>query len=46
MITIRQDGIRSESDVPEEVFLVRELRPGALRGSGGIVTYQPEFRQV
>lgn len=39
-------GIRWEIDVPEEVFMVAELRPGALAGRVGIVKYQPEFSGV
>ena len=36
-------GIRCEYDVPEEVFMVLELRQGALAGRSGMVKYQPEF---
>jgi putative acetyltransferase len=36
-------GIVSEYDVPEEVFMVLELRPGALQGKSGRVHYHPEF---
>ncbi len=39
-------GIRWENDVPDEVFMVAELRPGALAGRSGIVRYQPEFSGV
>jgi len=39
-------GIRWEVDVPDEVFMVAELRPGALAGRGGTVKYQPEFSGV
>jgi hypothetical protein len=27
-----------------DVFMVAELKPGALKGRSGIVVYQPEFR--
>ena len=36
-------GIRSEYDVPDEVFMVAELTSGALRGRKGLVKYHPEF---
>ena len=39
-------GIRWEIDVPAEVFMVAELRPGALAGRTGVVHYRPEFASV
>lgn len=37
-------GLRSEYDVPDEVFMARELTPGALQGSGpGTIRYHPAF---
>ncbi|HWM90745.1 MAG TPA: N-acetyltransferase [Thermoanaerobaculia bacterium] len=39
-------GLRSEYDVPDEVFLVAELRPGALAGRQGLVRYHPAFAKV
>lgn len=37
-------GLACEYDVPEEVFMVAELREGALEGArGGTVRYGPEF---
>lgn len=39
-------GIRWERDVPEDVFMVAELAPGALAGASGIVRYRPEFDGV
>lgn len=40
-------AIRSEYDVPDDVFMVLELRDGALeRQRGGLVRYQPEFGTV
>jgi len=39
-------GIKCEYDVPDEVFMVLELRKGALSGLGGVVKYQPEFNEV
>ena len=42
----RRFGIRYEEEVPEEVFMVLELREGALAGRSGTVRYQPEFRSA
>jgi putative acetyltransferase len=39
-------GLRSEYDVPDEVFMVAELRPSALGGRWGLVKYHPEFAKV
>jgi putative acetyltransferase len=39
-------GIRWENDVPEEVFMVAELKEGALNGRTGIVRYHPAFSGV
>ena len=39
-------GLCSEYDVPDEVFMVAELRPGALVGRRGLVKYHPEFSKV
>jgi putative acetyltransferase len=39
-------GLRSEYDVPDEVFMVAELIEGALGGRGGLVKYHPEFGKV
>jgi putative acetyltransferase len=39
-------GLRSEYDVPDEVFMAAELVPGALEGRGGLVKYSPEFTKV
>ena len=36
-------GLRCEYDVPEEVFMVLELLPGALTGRSGTVRYSPPF---
>jgi putative acetyltransferase len=35
--------LRCEYDVPEEVFMVRELREGALSGLSGTIRYHPVF---
>ena len=39
-------GLRSEYDVPDEVFMVTELVPGALEERRGLVKYHPEFGKV
>ena len=39
-------GIKSEYDVPAEVFMVRELKPDALKGITGTVKYHQKFSEV
>jgi putative acetyltransferase len=39
-------GIRWENDVPDDVFMVAELKEGALQGRTGIVRYHPAFSRV
>lgn len=39
-------GIKSEYDVPDEVFMAMELTPRALSGCAGVAKYQPEFSEV
>lgn len=39
-------GLRSEYDVPDEVFMVVELSEGSLGGRRGLVKYHPEFSRV
>lgn len=39
-------GIECEFDVPDDAFMVLELRKNALAGRTGLVKYQPEFRGV
>jgi putative acetyltransferase len=41
-----QRGLRSEYDVPDDVFMVVELTPGALGGRKGLVKYHSEFANV
>jgi len=36
-------SLRSEYDVPEDVFMVCELRDAALRGVSGTIRYHPVF---
>ena len=40
-----QRGLRCEYPVPDDVFMVAELKPHALRGRG-LVKYRPEFGGV
>jgi len=39
-------GIRSEYDVPDDVFMIQELREGALRGRTGTIRYHPAFASL
>lgn len=39
-------GLRSEYDVPDEVFMATQLVPGALDGLRGLVKYHPAFGEV
>ena len=39
-------GIDSEYEVPEEVFMAKELQPGALSGKTGRVKYHAAFSNV
>jgi putative acetyltransferase len=39
-------GIRSEYDVPEDVFMVVELQDGVLRNASGTVRYHQAFNEV
>jgi putative acetyltransferase len=36
-------GVRYAQPVPDDVFLLLELRPGAVAGRAGVVRYGPEF---
>ncbi|MEX0724892.1 MAG: N-acetyltransferase, partial [Planctomycetaceae bacterium] len=38
--------IRSEYDVPDEVFMIAELRPHALDGASGVIRSHPAFKDV
>ena len=38
-------GIHCEREVPDEVFMVAELRQGALTGMRGVMKFQPEFEE-
>jgi putative acetyltransferase len=39
-------ALRSEYDVPDEAFMVHELRDGVLRGLSGTIRYHPVFRDL
>jgi len=39
-------SIRWEMEVPDDVFMVLELKHGALHERGGVVRYRPEFTAV
>jgi len=39
-------GIRSEYDVPEEAFMIIELKPGYLAGASGTIQYHQAFNSV
>ncbi|HYM80949.1 MAG TPA: N-acetyltransferase [Candidatus Limnocylindria bacterium] len=41
-----EHGLRCEWPVPDDVFMVRELREGALSQRRGLVKYRPEFANV
>ena len=45
-VPAKKYGIRWEHDVPEEAFMIKELREGALKGVRGTVKYRPEFNEV
>jgi len=45
-VSTKHRGIYCEFDVPDDVFMVMELRQGALAGRGGLVKYQPDFKSV
>lgn len=45
-VPAKSKGLSCEYDVPDEVFMVTELKPGALRGRRGLVRYRPEFGNV
>lgn len=45
-VPARAEGLECEYPVPDEVFMVAELRGGALGGSRGLVKYHPEFDKV
>ena len=42
----KAQGLTCEYTVPDDVFMVLELKPGVLRGRTGLVKYRPEFAEV
>jgi len=45
-VLARPKGIDCEFEVPEEAWMILELREGALAGRRGIVRFRPEFKEV
>jgi putative acetyltransferase len=45
-VPVATKGFSCEYPVPDDVFMVTELAPGALRGCTGLVKYDPEFARV
>jgi putative acetyltransferase len=43
-VSARRFGIECEYDVPDEVFMVLELRPDFLTGVSGVIKYHDVFR--
>ncbi|MFC1990010.1 GNAT family N-acetyltransferase [Chloroflexota bacterium] len=41
----KPEGIDCEFQVPDEAWMILELRKGALAGRRGTVSFQPEFRE-
>jgi putative acetyltransferase len=39
-------GLRSEYDVPDDVFMIAELEGGALQGASGLIRYDEAFASV
>ena len=39
-------GIKSEYDVPREVFMIQELVAGCLKGKSGVIQYHEAFRNM
>ncbi len=45
-VPAKQKELSCEWPVPDEAFMVAELKPGALEGRRGLVKYLPEFNDV
>lgn len=45
-IPAKPKGIDCEFQVPDEAWMILELREDALAGRGGTVKFQPEFREA
>jgi putative acetyltransferase len=44
--TAKEKGLSCEYPAPDEIFMVAELAPNALRGRTGKVFYHPDFKKV
>jgi len=44
-VPAKQRGIDCEFEVPDEAWMVLELREGVLAGRSGTVKYRPEFQE-
>jgi putative acetyltransferase len=45
-VPARSKGIECEFEVPDEAWMLLELREGALSSRRGTVSFQPEFREA
>jgi len=45
-VPARAKGIDCEFEVPDEAWMILELREGALAGRRGLVKFQPEFKEA
>jgi len=45
-VPAKPKGVDCEFEVPEEAWMILELREGALAGRRGIVKFEPEFKEV
>lgn len=44
-VPAKPKGVNCEFEVPEEAWMILELREGALAGRRGIVKFEPEFKE-
>ena len=45
-VPAKPKGIKCEFEVPDEAWMILELREGALAGRQGTVSFQPEFKEA
>ncbi len=45
-VPAKPEGVKCEFEVPDEAWMVLELRDGALAGRRGTVRFQPEFQEA
>jgi len=45
-VPAKPKGVDCEFEVPEEAWMILELREGALAGRRGVVKFEPEFKEV